>query len=244
MTLRPLVLGAAVLVGLSASGQGAQAPAPPAQGEPGQAAPASPTFRVKIDLVTTDVIVRDRRGPVRRGPDEGRFRGSRGRRQAGAVLVRRSSTAAASTTTAGRRRRRRRRKASSCRRRARATTPPAASSASSSTTCTSSSANTGRIRILFKKICQGADSRRRHVRHRLDGHLVDCHRPDLRPEATRRGRQEDHGGRAASPSEIIEQGQRVPRGPSEVLLSRARRVLDGLRSAEEPRAGAQPAEGA
>ena len=61
----------------------AQAPAARPQG----AAPAQPTFRVSVDLVTTDVIVRDRRGPVRRRPQGRRVRGLRGRRQAGDRLA-------------------------------------------------------------------------------------------------------------------------------------------------------------
>ena len=54
------VLGTGLFLGLSASGRGAQTPGPATDAT--QAAPAQPIFRVKIDLVSSDVIVRNRRG--------------------------------------------------------------------------------------------------------------------------------------------------------------------------------------
>ena len=56
--------------------------------------------------------------------------------------------------------------------------------------------NTGRVRELFKKISKELDPRRRHVRHRLERAVVDRDRHDLRPQAPRRGDQQDHGQRA------------------------------------------------
>jgi VWFA-related protein len=65
-----VIIVACLLFGLTLPGQGAQAPGQ-APGVPGQAGPPAadqpagaeqPTFRVKIDLVSSDVIVRSRRG--------------------------------------------------------------------------------------------------------------------------------------------------------------------------------------
>ena len=124
-----------------------------AQAPPQPAAPAqeSPTFRVQIDAVTMDVIVKDAQGRFIAGPEEGRVRGLRRRRQAGHRVdddePRRARHERARGAAAAAARRR-----SSCRRCAASTTPPAASSCSSSTTCTCSSRTSGRVRELFKKI--------------------------------------------------------------------------------------------
>ena len=75
--------------------------------------------------------------------------------------------------------------------------------------------NTPRIRDLFKKIAQGADPRRRHVRHCLHRALVARDRHDLRPPrgSTRRSRRSP--ARGLTPKDILD----VPdgaQGPPEV----------------------------
>ena len=86
-----------------------------------------------------------------------------------------------------------------------------------------------------------ADSRRRHVRHRLHRAVVARDRPDLRPQAARRGDRQDlgRGPEAAGDSRRAARRGRSVRGP----VSRARGVRHGLRHHEEPGAGAQPPQG-
>ena len=87
--------------------------------------------------------------------------------------------------------------------------------------------NSGRVRELFKKIREEPDSRRRSVRHRLERSVVDLAGHDLRPQALRRGDQEDRGQRA----EAERDHQRgIGLGRSDrAALQRARRVLDDAR---------------
>ena len=102
--------------------------------------------------------------------------------------------------------------------------------------------NTGRVRDLFKKHLEGAGPRGRHVRHRLERSLVDRRGHDLRQDAAGRGDQEDGRQRAEA---VRHHPGTVGRGrPERSPLSRARRVLDGQRSAQQPRLGAQPPQGA
>ncbi len=91
------------------------------------------------------------RGPVRRRPQEGRVRGPRGRRAAGASSRSRWCTAAACSTSP-RRRRRRRRRASSCRRRGRPTDAAGRILLFVVDDLHLDFRNTGRLRELFKKI--------------------------------------------------------------------------------------------
>ena len=145
MTIRiPVLVRGVLAAGLLTTTVLAQGP-PATQGAPAPQEPpavqvppsSSPTFRMAIDLVTTDVIVRDGSGQFVADLNEGRIRGLRRRREAGSGVVRagarrpRAEPAVAAAAAAGRR-------ASSCRRRGPPTTRPAASSCSSSTTCTSS----------------------------------------------------------------------------------------------------------
>ena len=152
-------------------------------------------FRSGVDVVTTDVIVRDQQGQFVADLKKDEFDGLRRRRQAGRRLVHRSCTAAAPRTS---RRRRRRRSQEGI------ILPPSRPTNDASgriflifvDDLHLDFRNTGRIRELFKKICEGADSRRRHVRHRLDRPVVAVDRPDLRPQAARRGDREDLRRRA------------------------------------------------
>ena len=61
---------------------------------------------------------------------------------------------------------------------------------------------------------EGTDPRRRHVRHRVDRPVVAGDRPDLRPQAARRGDQEDLG-RRPRPKDILETPEGC-QGPPEV----------------------------
>ena len=87
--------------------------------------------------------------------------------------------------------------------------------------------NTGRIRELFKKISK-------ELIHEGDmfgivstGPVVDRDRPDLRSQAARPGDQEDHRRRARAEGHPRRAGGRA--GAARSALSRARRVLDRLR---------------
>ena len=125
-------------------------------------------------------------GAVHRRSEEGRLRGVRGRGQAG-CRRRSSCSTAGGSSTSRRRRRRRRRKGSSCQ--------PARPTNDASgrifiifvDDLHLDFRNTGRIRDLFKQDFEGADPRRRHVRHRVDGPLVARDRADLRSQAAGRG---------------------------------------------------------
>ena len=188
--------GAAVALAVAAPLH-AQAPAAPQQAPPQQQQPPPgvlvPTqrevIRRNIDLVTTDVIVRDGNGQFvadLKKDDFEVFEDGVEQDIASLTLVH-----GGRVFNCRRRRRRRRRKASSCRR-ARPTNDAA-----------------GRIFLLLRRRpaprlpqhrphprpvqedLEDADPRRRHVRHRLDRAVVAGDRHDLRPEAARRGDQED-----------------------------------------------------
>ncbi len=103
--------------------------------------------------------------------------------------------------------------------------------------------NTGRIRDLIKKI-------RTTLVHDGDlfgvvstGPVVNRHRPDVRPEAARRGREEDLGRRPAAAGDHRER-QPVAGRSERGAVSGAHRVLDGVRPDGAAGEGPQPAEGA
>ena len=81
-------LSLAAVVALSVSVQAQQPPGggqqtPAAAQQPPAQSPQQPTFRLAIDLVRTDVIVRDNRGQFVADLKPERVRDLRGRRQAG-----------------------------------------------------------------------------------------------------------------------------------------------------------------
>ena len=72
----------------------------------------------------------------------------------------------------------------------------------------------GRDRAAVQEDVEGPGARRRHVRHRLDRPVVDRDRPDLRPQAARRGDQEDYRQRAEA--ERDHRGAAGAEGPIEL----------------------------
>ena len=88
---------------------------------------------------------------------------------------------------------------------------------------------------------QDAAPRRRHVRRRLHGHLVDRHRPHLRQEADGRGDQEDCRQRAQA--ERAHRGAAGPKRQQRAEVPGARRVFDRLRHRRQPVEGPEPPEG-
>ena len=224
----------------------AQAPGTPAQAPPGvppktDALGQKPTFRVTVDLVTNDVIVRDARGQFVADLTKERLRGLRRRRAAGRSPRSCWCTAAACPT-------------SRCRRRP---PPPEGIILPPSRPTNDASGrifilfiddlhldfkNTARVRDLLKKI-KGT------LIHQGDmfgivssGHLVDRDRPHLRHQADRRGAQEGDGRRAEADRHHPGAGRAG--GADRSPLPGARGVLDGRRPARQPVEGAQPAQGA
>ena len=139
-----------------------------------------PTFRVQIDAVTMDVIVKDEHGRFIPDLDEGRVRGLRGRREAG-DHVDDDEPRRPRHERARSRRRRRRPKASSCRRVRRVNDTSGRIFLFFVDDLHLQFQNSGRVRELFKKIAKNARPRRRSVRHRLERTVVDRDRHDLRP---------------------------------------------------------------
>ena len=101
--------------------------------------------------------------------------------------------------------------------------------------------NTGRIRDLFKRISEDAGPRRRHVLDRVDRALVAGHRSDLRPQGAGRGDQEDHRQRPEAGGH--HPGRRRRATAHRSALPRARRVLDRLRHADADGEDQQPPQG-
>ena len=148
------------------------------------------TFRVAIDFVTTDVIVRNNQDQFVADLTKDDFEVYEdGVKQDITSLT---LVHGGRVHNLRRRRRRRRRKASSC--------PPSRPRNDTAgrifliivDDLHLDFRNTGRIRDLFKRISQHAGARRRHVLDRLDRALVARDRSDLRPQGPGRGDQEDH----------------------------------------------------
>ncbi len=85
------------------------------------------------------------------------------------------------------------------------------------------------------------DSRRRHVRHRDHGHLVDLAAADLRPPGARLGDLAHH--RQLAEAVGNHPGRAGSERPDRAATPRARRVFDGLRSDAQPREAAEPPQG-
>ena len=173
-----------------------------------------PDFTSRVDLVTTDVVVRDKQGPVHRRPQERGLRGARGRRAADARVVladpRRPDLQhrRAPPATVGRRPRPAAAAAGRSEQRA-------ASSSSSSTTRTWTSATPPgsaicssdlRASWFTKATCSGSSP---------PGPSVDRHQPDLRPPAAGRGRARSSSGGALTPGDIVT-APHGAQGPAEV----------------------------
>ena len=86
-----------------------------------------------------------------------------------------------------------------------------------------------------------ARARRRSLRHRLDRHVVDCDRSDLRPHAHGRGGQQDYRRRV----EALRNHSAVVDGRDAAgsHAPRERRVRDRVRHAEQPAADAASPQG-
>ena len=165
----------ALLVALTAGLSAQQTTGKPATAATPAAPQEKPTFKVQVDLVTTDVIARDDKGNFVADLTKDEFEVYEDGVKQDIVSMTLSHggrvTQRARAAAAGRARRHHPAAARAAR-----TTSRAASSCSSSTTCTCSSrTRAARARALQEDL-EDAAPRRRHVRHRVERHLVDFHR--------------------------------------------------------------------